>query len=142
MRTEEAFMDWAAEFLASDSASAFRSELRESAGPLLAPFLGAACRRSGGGMDTLEAGHLARALALDVPSLGLPDGARLQFPRLAAAFLAFLQESGRLSGGSALGEGLQSGAIPLADRAPLPVLGRNDPCHCGSGRKYKRCCGT
>jgi len=22
----------------------------------------------------------------------------------------------------------------------LPQLGRNDPCHCGSGRKYKRCC--
>ena len=20
-------------------------------------------------------------------------------------------------------------------------LGRNDPCHCGSGKKYKRCCG-
>jgi len=29
---------------------------------------------------------------------------------------------------------------------PLPVLaekapGRNDPCPCGSGRKYKKCCG-
>jgi hypothetical protein len=21
-----------------------------------------------------------------------------------------------------------------------PALGRNDPCHCGSGRKYKVCC--
>jgi hypothetical protein len=21
-----------------------------------------------------------------------------------------------------------------------PILGRNDPCHCGSGRKYKQCC--
>ncbi|WP_416337317.1 SEC-C metal-binding domain-containing protein [Galbibacter sp. EGI 63066] len=20
------------------------------------------------------------------------------------------------------------------------TLGRNDPCHCGSGKKYKRCC--
>jgi hypothetical protein len=25
-------------------------------------------------------------------------------------------------------------------RRPLPKLGRNDPCHCGSGQKYKRCC--
>jgi SEC-C motif-containing protein len=24
-------------------------------------------------------------------------------------------------------------------RAPLP--GRNDPCYCGSGRKFKKCCG-
>ena len=22
----------------------------------------------------------------------------------------------------------------------IPELGRNEPCHCGSGRKYKRCC--
>jgi uncharacterized protein len=30
------------------------------------------------------------------------------------------------------------------DRAPLRVVktGRNDPCPCGSGRKYKRCCGA
>jgi hypothetical protein len=24
--------------------------------------------------------------------------------------------------------------------APAPDLGRNDPCHCGSGKKYKQCC--
>lgn len=24
--------------------------------------------------------------------------------------------------------------------ATHPKLGRNDPCHCGSGRKYKACC--
>lgn len=24
--------------------------------------------------------------------------------------------------------------------APLPAIGRNDPCFCGSGRKYKSCC--
>ncbi len=23
-----------------------------------------------------------------------------------------------------------------------PKLGRNDPCHCGSGKKYKKCCGS
>jgi len=25
-------------------------------------------------------------------------------------------------------------------RRPIPKLGRNDPCHCGSGKKYKTCC--
>ncbi len=24
---------------------------------------------------------------------------------------------------------------------PLPKIGRNEPCPCGSGLKYKRCCG-
>jgi uncharacterized protein YecA (UPF0149 family) len=28
---------------------------------------------------------------------------------------------------------------PLARRTKI---GRNDPCPCGSGKKYKRCCGT
>jgi uncharacterized protein YecA (UPF0149 family) len=27
-------------------------------------------------------------------------------------------------------------------RRDTPKLGRNDPCHCGSGRKYKKCHGA
>ncbi|MBS7458031.1 UPF0149 family protein [Coralloluteibacterium stylophorae] len=35
----------------------------------------------------------------------------------------------------------------LHDRRPAPARrealpGRNDPCHCGSGRKFKKCCGA
>jgi hypothetical protein len=30
---------------------------------------------------------------------------------------------------------------PKEQQAPAPVVGRNDPCACGSGRKFKRCCG-
>jgi SEC-C motif-containing protein len=26
-------------------------------------------------------------------------------------------------------------------RRETPKIGRNDPCHCGSGKKYKKCCG-
>lgn len=29
-----------------------------------------------------------------------------------------------------------------ATRASRPKIGRNDPCYCGSGKKYKRCCGS
>ena len=50
-------------------------------------------------------------------------------------------------------EGLDEGAAPVAaDDAPVVEqrkpfvrpdrkVGRNDPCPCGSGKKYKRCCG-
>ena len=42
--------------------------------------------------------------------------------------------------------------LPGADEEPLPPpvetiraekksVGRNDPCPCGSGKKYKKCCG-
>ena len=34
---------------------------------------------------------------------------------------------------------LQKLAAFLAPK-DVPQLGRNDPCHCGSGRKYKKCC--
>ncbi len=27
-------------------------------------------------------------------------------------------------------------------RRDTPKLGRNDPCHCGSGKKYKKCHGA
>jgi uncharacterized protein YecA (UPF0149 family) len=26
-------------------------------------------------------------------------------------------------------------------RRPTPKVGRNNPCPCGSGKKYKHCCG-
>ncbi|MEK7762276.1 MAG: SEC-C metal-binding domain-containing protein, partial [Nitrospirota bacterium] len=30
------------------------------------------------------------------------------------------------------------------DQEPLarPTIGRNDPCPCGSGKKFKKCCGA
>ncbi len=30
---------------------------------------------------------------------------------------------------------------PPPERREAPKVGRNDPCACGSGRKYKKCCG-
>jgi preprotein translocase subunit SecA len=41
---------------------------------------------------------------------------------------------------------LQYQTGPAQAEAPKPVrtgakIGRNDPCPCGSGKKYKRCCG-
>jgi uncharacterized protein YecA (UPF0149 family) len=29
-----------------------------------------------------------------------------------------------------------------APRRSVPAPGRNDPCPCSSGKKYKRCCGA
>ena len=48
---------------------------------------------------------------------------------------AFLRHEGRLYyvDGSPL--------RPAAYRREAPKVGRNDPCPCGSGKKYKKCCG-
>ncbi len=40
---------------------------------------------------------------------------------------------------SAPGQGLN--VSPPARRESTPKVGRNDPCPCGSGKKFKRCCG-
>jgi hypothetical protein len=32
--------------------------------------------------------------------------------------------------------------VPTNMAKPTPKPGRNDPCHCGSGNKYKKCCLT
>ena len=135
----EPFEDWAQEFLASDAAGEFRTDVREAGAAPLAALLHAACRRAGGGLESVEADHRARALSHDLHGLGVTAESRPQLPALAASFLGFLQVTGRLSGGTEMGEALLSGAVSGEDLAP--TAGRNDPCPCGSGRKYKKCCG-
>jgi curved DNA-binding protein CbpA len=36
----------------------------------------------------------------------------------------------------------EDSALPEPVRRSQPKVGRNDPCPCGSGKKYKRCCGA
>ncbi len=33
-------------------------------------------------------------------------------------------------------------AAPKTDNQPTRKIGRNEPCYCGSGKKYKKCCGA
>jgi preprotein translocase subunit SecA len=46
------------------------------------------------------------------------------------------------------GQSHGGGPPPQADKAIEPIrnfgkrVGRNDPCPCGSGKKYKKCCGA
>lgn len=49
-----------------------------------------------------------------------------------------LQERKRAEAGASEGE---EQAPPVEQAKTQRVAGRNDPCPCGSGRKYKKCCG-
>lgn len=51
-----------------------------------------------------------------------------------------LAEMSMVSGASAGPEG--KGAKPVTVKRAEQKVGRNDPCPCGSGKKYKKCCGT
>jgi len=48
-----------------------------------------------------------------------------------------LKELNLVSGG-----GKEAGATPKPVQREEPKVGRNDPCTCGSGKKYKKCCGN
>ena len=41
---------------------------------------------------------------------------------------------------SAVELGPRRSSPPASRPLPGPKVGRNDPCHCGSGKKYKKCC--
>ncbi len=45
------------------------------------------------------------------------------------------------AGGPPAGEPTPAIPIPIESIAPKPRIARNAPCPCGSGRKYKKCCG-
>ena len=36
---------------------------------------------------------------------------------------------------------MDGGGGRSSEKNPIVKVGRNDPCPCGSGKKYKRCCG-
>jgi len=59
------------------------------------------------------------------------------FVAVKAAMLAYERANGLRAQASSL-----AAAREARGGAPLAKVGRNDPCPCGSGAKFKRCCGT
>ena len=61
----------------------------------------------------------------------------------AAAQAAASPQQQRPSGAPPPGMAMPQAPQPVAPvRRDAPKVGRNDPCPCGSGRKYKKCCGA
>ncbi|GAJ19710.1 unnamed protein product, partial [marine sediment metagenome] len=44
-------------------------------------------------------------------------------------------------GGAMPAQATASGSRPQPATVGSKKIGRNDPCPCGSGKKYKKCCG-
>jgi hypothetical protein len=150
----EQIANWAEEFAASDAARELTEEARDLSVSILSTYLWAASERAGGAVEDIEPGHLQSAFLEDLPPLDLPEGVHPQVPGMVRAFLEQLEVSGRLAGGRAQGASIAVAApayLKAASGAPepsrrtspsraSPKVGRNDPCPCGSGKKYKRCC--
>ena len=131
------------DFLSSDAGRPFAA-IRKDAQDILAAFLeAAACKPDEFGPASVEA-----ALQSVIP--------RMKKQRLAdasplfAAFIGFAGEQAGLKDAGPLAAETRMRAEELAKedekkRQPVKVqgaVGRNDPCTCGSGKKYKKCCGA
>ncbi|MDJ0521680.1 MAG: SEC-C metal-binding domain-containing protein [Planctomycetota bacterium] len=140
---------WVGDFCDTSTFRDHVSPIREYAPEVLTAFLEAACEQRQVDPHDIEESDLKPALLEHVARLALPASARAEVPALCAAFLAEMQTAGRLSGGEGLGlyvRALKKPFLAAAEgrtetlRGPETKLGRNDPCPCGSGRKYKKCC--
>jgi hypothetical protein len=146
----ERILNWVSDFCQSDALKLFPPELAEDAQSVLEVLLTEAHAHRGGDLERLEEEDVRHALLGGVARLALPEPARAYVPSLCRAFLEDLQKRGRIGNGMGLGRFAgalrqpyleASGAQPATFRNPGAKIGRNDPCPCGSGKKFKKCCG-
>lgn len=146
--TKEKIENWVSDFCSSDAIREFGS-VREFAGEVLGKFMIGACEARSIEPEELEESDVRAGLVGPVTKLNLPNSIKTEVPALCAAFLTDLETIGRLGGGRALGayaRALKTAYEETASGKPKPIvrpgsrLGRNDPCPCGSGKKYKKCC--
>jgi hypothetical protein len=142
--------NWVGDYIDSTAFAQHASLVREYAPEVLMAFLEAACAHRGVAPADIEEEDLKPALLEHVSRLEMAGSARSGVPALCADFLGEMETQGRLGGGRVLGLYVRALKAPFLRasegrvetlRAPAAVkLGRNDPCPCGSGRKYKKCC--
>jgi hypothetical protein len=147
--TRDKIENWTSDFCMSDALRPFPAPLRDLAPELLVTFLVAACETGDLDPADIEEADLKTALAT-LATLQIPEDLRPEVPALCAALLTHLETEGRLSKGRLLGtyvKALTPAYLEAASGKPKPItrpgakIGRNEPCPCGSGKKYKKCCG-
>ena len=145
----EQIENWVSDFLGSDRARRFGGPIVEYAQEALVALLAGACDVRGREPGDVEESDLRAALLGPVAAIDLPKSVRGEVPDLCGAFLEDLETAGRLSGGRTLGVFVRAmrdsfvksaGGSGKPERRVAPKLGPNEPCPCGSGKKFKRCC--
>ncbi len=141
--------NWVSDFCSGDAARRFDGPIVEYAQEILAEFLAAACAVRGVEPSDVDESDVRAALLGKVASIDAPQAVRERTPDLCAAFLEDLESAGRLGGGRSLARFVRalrggflksSGASKTPERRVAPKIAPNDPCPCGSGKKFKRCC--
>jgi preprotein translocase subunit SecA len=87
-------------------------------------------------LDRIDTNTIRSLFNLQVSTEQKPETIQQRRPPRRASALTF---TGPNQGAAAAGE--EAGKIKTVTR-DAPKVGRNDPCPCGSGKKYKKCCGA
>ena len=140
---------WVGDFCDSTRYACLPYSAKEYASQVLVTLMVEACEQGGVQPEAVAEAELRSALIEGVARLALPESVKSEVPGLCRAFLEELEDQGRLSGGAELGRYVSALHVVYGNAASdrtRPIenvttkLGRNDPCPCGSGKKYKKCC--
>jgi tetratricopeptide (TPR) repeat protein len=118
----------------------FRETLRLEPANLEARLnLGRLARDAG---DRAEARRMFESVIAEAPKSGLPKSEQMSYAEAAAVDLVDLVGARELAKSSRARPAPSPEPAPARSSAPaIPKVGRNDPCPCGSGKKYKKCHG-
>jgi SEC-C motif len=145
--------DLISEYMGSEHRLFLPEKARESAEPLLHAFFQAAAKRGVQELSKLTAREVEAVLMQDMAHFVAAAEARKSIPELLTAFFDFLRSSGRWPAAGAWAACTEALAVKFQAqiredgsvrgetyRKAGTSTGRNDPCPCGSGQKYKKCC--
>ena len=103
--------------------------------------------------NELSAEDIGRQLLRKIAALNLPHSVRQDVPKLVEAYFEYLDTSGKMPGAAEWIEVMPEACAYYENhlrndgsikgetvRHTLEKVGRNDPCPCGSGKKFKKCC--
>ena len=142
-----------AEYAGSEHFLLMDPHAKENAEGVLHAFFTAAAGRGHASLDAFKSKDVETVLLDSMPRLALSAEAKRAVPDQLEAFFAFLKESGRFPPAGAWRMCVEAvkGKYLASLRSDGSVkgetfkknysdVGRNDPCPCGSGKKFKKCC--
>ena len=149
--------NWASDYSESTEALQWAGPVRDHVSEILQAFGEAVRTKDPDFPDEISPGTFVEVLGTTMTRLQLDDAVRRDIPEVIAGFLDYLQETGRLGEGrdwaaqirvigSSFRERLKPDGgvkgVTIRKSKDVTPLGRNDPCPCGSGKKFKKCCGA
>jgi hypothetical protein len=157
------FMDQAesliSDYAASEHFMFLSPQAKENLEPVLAAFFrkamegNPAAETRPSGLEDLKAKDVEAILLGHMPHLDLPVDHKRSVPDQLEGFFAFLKDTGRFPPAGAWRMCVEANRKKYLDslrsdgsvrgttfKKQYTDVGRNDPCPCGSGKKFKKCC--